>query len=82
MQRSPTAGSIASQSEDLMIAAQLLNSIPNIQEPVNDKLQDSSSSEYSDTSDDERQDGNAEEREDEHVDQAGALVRDSYGRPR
>lgn len=101
-----------------MIAAQVLNSQPNIQESVaglqtfphvhdtgatldgnmhpnravaplrvrqshvNDELQDSSGSEDSDTNDDERQDGNAEEREHEHVGQAGALVRDSYGRPR
>lgn len=65
-----------------MITAQLLNSLPNIQESVNDELQDSSGSEDSDTSDDERQAGRAEERDDEHVGQAGALVRDSYGRLR
>lgn len=65
-----------------MIAAQLLNSLPNIQESVNDELKDSSGSEDTDTSDDERQDGKAEEWEDEHVGQAGALVRDSYGRLR
>lgn len=53
------------------------------QSHVIDELQeDSSGSDNSETTDDERQDGYAEEREDEHVDQAGALVRDSYGRPR
>lgn len=53
------------------------------QSHVIDELQeDSSGSENSETTDDERQDGNAEEREDERVGQAGALVRDSYGRPR
>lgn len=34
MHRSPRAGSIASPSEDLTIAAQVLNSLPNIQESV------------------------------------------------
>lgn len=110
MHRSPTAGPIASQSDDLMIAAQesvaelrifprvhdtdtTLNSNmhPNRavaplcvrQSRVNDELQENSSgSEDSDTNDDDRQDGNAEQPEDEHVGQAGALVRDSYGRPR
>lgn len=119
MHQSPKACPAASQSEDLMIATQVANSLPNLQESVaglrtfphvydtgttldvnmhpnravaplrvrqshvNDELQeDSSGSEDSDTNDDERQDGNAEEREDEHVSQAGALVRDSYGRPR
>lgn len=53
------------------------------QSRVNDELQeDSSSSDNSDANDDDRQDGNAEEREDEHVGQAGALVRDMYGRPK
>lgn len=52
------------------------------QSHVNDELQDSSGSEDSETNDDEHQDGNAEGREAEHVGQAGALVRDSYGRPR
>ncbi|KAI7781625.1 transcriptional regulatory protein [Diaporthe eres] len=53
------------------------------QSRVNDELQENSSgSEDSDTNDDDRQNGNAEQREDEHVGQAGALVRDSYGRPR
>lgn len=80
--RSPRAGSITSQNEDLMITAQLLNSLPNVQESVNEELQDSSGSEDSDTNDDECQDENAGEREDEHAGQAGALVSDSYGRPR
>lgn len=119
MHRSPRAGPIASQSEDLVIAAQVANALPNLQESVaglrtfprihdtdttldsnmhpnravaplrvrqsrvNNELQEeSSASEDSDTNDDERQDGNAEGREAEHVGQAGALVRDSYGRPR
>lgn len=115
MHRPPGTGPVASQSEDLMIAA---HALPNLQESVaglrtfpnvhdtgttldgnmdptraaaplrvrqsyvNDELQDSSASEDSDTNDDDRQDGNAEEGDDEHVGQAGALVRDSYGRPR
>lgn len=119
MHRSPRAGPVASQSEEVTTAAQVLNSLPNLQESVaglrasphvhdtgtaldgnmhpnrvvaaplrarqsrvNDELQDSSGSEDSDTDDDEYRDGNADERQDEHVGQAGALIHDSYGRPR
>lgn len=119
MHRSPRAGPIGSQTEDQMIAAQAVNSLPNLQASVaglrtfprvhdagttldgdmhpnravrllrvrqshvNDELQeDSSGREDSDTKDDECQNGNAEEREDGHVSQAGALLRDSYSRPR
>lgn len=118
MHRPPGAGPIAGQSEDLMMAAQVLNSLPNVQKSVvgiqtsthvhnsrttsdgnmhpdravallrapqtlvNDELQDSLGSEDYDTNDDEHQDETAEGRKDEHVGQAGALVRDSYGRPR
>lgn len=107
MHRSPRAGSIASPSEDLTRAAQVLNSLPNIQESVartglddnmhsnragaslrgrqshvNDELHGLSGSEDSDTSDDEHRERNAEEREDQHLGQAGALIRDPYGRLR
>lgn len=118
MHRSPRAGSIASPNEDLTTAAQVLNSLPNIQESVaglqsfpdvhdtgtnldgnmhpnraeaplrgrqvhvNKELHGLSSSEDSDTSDDEHQERNAEERQDEQLGQAGALVRDPYGRLR
>lgn len=118
MHRSPRAGPIESQSEDPATAAQVLHSLPDLQESVaglqafprvhetgtalngnmhlnqavvpprvrqsrvNDELPDSSGSEDSDTDNDERRVGNADERQDEHVGQAGASVRDSYGRPR
>lgn len=100
------------------MAAQVLNSLPNIQESVaglqasthvhdsgrnldgnkhpnravaplrdrqshvNDELHGLSSGEDSDTSEDENQERNAEEREDGNLGQAGALVRDPYGRLR
>lgn len=115
MHRSPRAGPIASPSEDLTRAAQVLDSLPNVQESVagleifphvhdtrtnldgnmhpnqavaplrgrqSHVSDDFSGSEDSDTNDDEHQEINAEEREDEHLGQAGALVRDSYGRLR
>lgn len=100
------------------MAAQVLNSLPNVQESVaglqtfphvhdtrtnldgnkrtnravtplrgrqphvNDELHGLSSGEDSDTSEDENQERNPEEREDGHLSQAGALVRDPYGRLR
>lgn len=119
MHQSPGAGSLASPSEDLLRAAQVLNSLPNVQESilglrnashvqgpetgnmdanihanrvlaplrarqshVNDDLLDSSDSDDSDTNNDQRQDGPAEGRNDDGIGQVGALVRDSYGRPR
>ncbi|KAK2764158.1 hypothetical protein CKAH01_15835 [Colletotrichum kahawae] len=119
MHQSPGAGSLASPSEDLLRAAQVLNSLPNVQESViglrnathmqdhgtgtldgnihvngvvaplhvrqshvDDELLDSSDSDDFDTNDDERQDEPIEERNDEKTGQVGALVRDSYGRPR
>ncbi|KAF4871698.1 Transcriptional activator protein acu-15 [Colletotrichum siamense] len=119
MHQSPGAGSLASPSEDLLRAAQVLNSLPNVQESVlalqnashvqgpetgnldgnihadrvvaplrvrqshvNDDMLDSSDSDDSDTINDQRQDGPAEGRDDEEIGQVGALVRDSYGRPR
>ncbi|KAH9233218.1 hypothetical protein K456DRAFT_1911426 [Colletotrichum gloeosporioides 23] len=105
MHQSPGAGSLVSPSEDLLRAAQVLNSLPNVQEStgnldgnihadrvvaplrvrqshVNDDLLDSSDSDDSDTINDQRQDGPAEGRDDEEIGQVGALVRDSYGRPR
>ncbi|KAF4921621.1 Cutinase transcription factor 1 alpha [Colletotrichum viniferum] len=119
MHQSPGAGSLASPSEDLLRAAQVLNSLPNVQESVlglrnashvqgpetgnldgnihanrvlaplrvrqshvNDDLLDSSDSDDSDTNNDQRQDGPAEGRDDDGIGQVGALVGDSYGRPR
>ncbi|KAF4895024.1 hypothetical protein CGCF415_v012134 [Colletotrichum fructicola] len=119
MHQSPGAGSLASPSEDLLRAAQVLNSLPNVQESVlglrnashvqgpetgnldgnihanrvlapllvrqshvNDDLLDLSDSDDSDTNNDQRQDGPAEGRDDDEIGQVGALVRDSYGRPR
>lgn len=98
------------------MAAQVLNSLPNIQDSVaglqtsthvhdsgrnldgdkhpnravaplrdrqsHDEFHGLSSGEDSDTSEDENQERNAEEREDGNLGQAGALVRDPYGRLR
>ncbi|KAI8316050.1 putative transcriptional regulatory protein [Colletotrichum sp. SAR11_59] len=119
MHQSPGAGSLATPSEDLLRAAQVLNSLPNVQESVlglqnashvqgsetgnldgnihanrvvtplrvrqshvNDDLLDSSDSDDSDANNDQRQDGSAEGRDNDEIGQVGALVRDSYGRPR
>ncbi|KAF5505975.1 putative transcriptional regulatory protein [Colletotrichum siamense] len=115
MHQSPGAGSLATPSEDLLRAAQVLNSLPNVQESVlglrnashvqgnetgnldgnrvmaplrvrqshvNDDLLDSSDSDDSDTNNDQHQDGPVEGRDSEEIGQVGALVRDSYGRPR